>query len=46
MSCVDVGNPCILVQASQLGVRGTILRTRRKLVQTLCPDCEAYEGAP
>ena len=25
MSCVDVGNPCIFVQASQLGVRGTIV---------------------
>jgi 2-methylaconitate cis-trans-isomerase PrpF len=25
MSCVDVRDPCIFVQASQLGVRGTIL---------------------
>jgi 2-methylaconitate cis-trans-isomerase PrpF len=25
MNCVDMRNPCIFVQASQLGVRGTIL---------------------
>jgi hypothetical protein len=45
MSCVDVGNPCILVQASQLGVRGTILRTRRKLLMVSPPaPCSTLSG--